>query len=448
MNRLFIWTLLVLSCTSLTADTTGHNYAYGMALHNTQTSSFYKLNLPMDVYRSAVHEDLRDVRVINAAGEEVPVWLRSELRQNQQEDKNIALPVFPLAGNVADNSTTPRINVVTSKDGAIVNISDKNDKTNQTKTYYYIIDASRVDGRLRSLRLKWESIPAGKIVAMSVSSSNDLHNWTALSEASLSYLDFNDQKLYQDKIDLPHFTGRYLRLSPVASLENRLSSVTATVSHKHTTLMATRSLKLKTQLDIGASAFIADADARLPVNKLNIDLGQDNAVVDYILYARAHENATWTRLASHNFYHYTIQGKQTRNQSIDIKPGMWRYFKLEPAQKSGPKQLPVLELSWTPHQLIFMGQGKGPYRLVYGRGDSGVLNDKLSKLIKKIKPDEYEQAVIGVETGAHQTLCGEPCLKVSDSPVDYTRYVLWMVVVLGSLLVLWMVVRLSREMKG
>ena len=447
MNRLFICLLLGLNSTALAAETTEHDYAYGMTLHNKQTSSFYKLNLPMDVYRSVVHEDLRDVRVINAAGEEVPIWLRSELEQKQQEEKTLALPLFPLAGDEGDNTSTPKIHVVTSKDGAIVNIGDKKGKTSQTKAYYYILDASRVDGRLRSLQLNWESIPTGKIVAMTVSYSNDLHNWTALNETSLSYLEFNGQKLYQNKIVLPHFTGRYLRLSPAESLKNKLSAVSATVTNKHTTMTPAQSLKLNTQLDMQASAFSVDAGARLPVNKVNIDLGQDNAVVDYVLYAKGNEHETWTRLGSHNFYHYTIQGKQTRNQSVDIKPAMWRYFKLEPMRKSGPKQLPVLELSWTPHQLIFMGQGEGPYQLVYGRGDSSLLSENLSMLINKIKPEEREQAVVGVSTGTQETLCGEPCLTISASPVDYMRYLLWMVVVLGSLLVLWMVVRLSREMK-
>ncbi|MDH5183188.1 MAG: DUF3999 domain-containing protein [Gammaproteobacteria bacterium] len=448
MSRFLVCVFLALSFTAPHAtETTEHDYAYGMRLDRQQTASFYQLNLPMEVYGSVVFRDLRDVRVLNAAGDELPIWLRSAFSQHRQEEKKLTLPLFPLPRVEGNNRTTPKIHVITSKDGAIVNISDKQDKMSPTKAVYYIIDASKTAGRLRSLQLNWQTIPVGKIVAISLSYSNDLHNWTALDEASLSYLEFNGQKLYQNHISLPNFNGRYLRLNPSEALENRLASVVATVSNQHTSMTPAKNLTLKAELDLQASAYTVDAGARLPVNKLNIDLGQDNAVVDYAVYGRSHKDDAWTDLGTHNFYHYRIQGTQTRNHSVHIKSGMWRYFKLQPQQKGGPKQLPVLELSWIPHQLIFMVQGDGPYQLVYGRGDVGSVEKGLSRLIDKIKPEEQKNAIGLVSTGPQQMLCGDPCLKVPDSPVNYTRYVLWLVVVVGFLLVLWMVVRLSREMK-
>lgn len=446
------WTLglflFVCSLLAMATEASPQDYAYGMTLETREQAAFYQLPLPQEVYKTVVHKDLRDLRVFNADGDEVPMLLRAE--QSHQQQRTLALPIFPLSHGEAKAGSAAKIHVVTGKDGTIVDISDKQAGSKDASALYYIVDASGIETGLHSLKLGWDTLPTGKIVTIQLAYSTDLHNWTALDEVSLSYLEFNGRQLTQDEIVLPQFRGSYLRLIPADTLENRLATVVATVNHQSNSMIPTQSLKLNSILDMQAAAFVVDAGAALPITRLNIDLQQENAVMDYAIYARNSDTEDWRLLGRFNFYHYNIQGQQTRNPAYKIPDGLWRHFKLEPQQKSGPKQLPALELSWTPHQLIFMGQGKGPYTLAYGRGDSTAVVDKsLARLLGKVKPGEHadDKAMVMASAGTQYLLCGESCLQVADTAVDYTRYLLWLVIVFGSVFVALMVYRLNREMQ-
>ncbi|MDH5361306.1 MAG: DUF3999 domain-containing protein [Gammaproteobacteria bacterium] len=450
MQRLI---LAVLLASGLSTPAAGESptqlYGYGISLQQSRTAAFYQLELPQAVYGAVVYEDLRDLRVLNAGGEEVPVWLQDAEVRDRSEARQQPLPLFTLDATRADGEPGARIHVVTGRDGTIVDIGDQQAASDGSGPVYYIIDGSKVEGRLLSLRLAWEQPPIGRILAFTVAYSNDLHNWLPLDEVSLSYLESAGQQLYQEEIPLPAFSGSYLRLTPQESLPQRLSGINATISSSPAQTRATNRLRLNAMpAEDGVEAALHfDAGAALPVAALNIDLQQENAVVDYRIEARRLQTDEWHPLGTKSFYHYSIEDKQTRNRDHPVAQGMWRYFRLQPEQQNGSAPAPILELAWRPHRLIFMAQGEGPYRLVYGRGDSSVQEQTLAPLLNRLSAEEQQQAIATVDTGLPQILCGRPCLELPAETVNYTKYLLWLVIVLGSVLVGWMVVRLSGEMK-
>jgi len=422
-------------------------YAYGMGLETQVDSAIYQLLLPDDVYGGSVHADLSDVRVLNAKGTMLPSLIETTDGDGKQQESIHELPFFYL-NKALDNRRNANIHITTGKDGAIVNIIDKRGEAKSRRQWVYIVDMTAYAGKVASLQLLWKKTPSNRIINIGLASSDDLHHWQKLDGASISYLQHEGRRLQRNVIELAHSRARYLQLSSSDDLQGyELSAIKAKVfsTGKQRSPMRTKTLTAVPGQD--QEALVYDAGALLPVSRLGVDFGAQNGVADLQVYARASTGDDWRRLGESTFYSYHIGGKSSQSEDLSVLARMVRYFRLVPADKhilAG--ELPTLRLAWHPHRLSFLAQGEGPYMLVYGRADSEPLNTAMGKLVQSVDQREQEATISKASPGNQLLLCGKPCLEAKTAAINYTRYILWLVIIAGVVLMLWMVRGLYRDM--
>ena len=88
---------------------------------------FYRLNLPVTIYPTAAHVDLRDVRVRNAAGNLVPhAWLHNEVATPQITSNVVGFyPIAARASSGGNEQSDLSLEFKQNADGSLLNIRTK-----------------------------------------------------------------------------------------------------------------------------------------------------------------------------------------------------------------------------------------------------------------------------------------------------------------------------------
>ncbi|MCI5157343.1 MAG: DUF3999 family protein [Candidatus Electrothrix sp. AUS1_2] len=143
----------------------------------------------------------------------------------------------------------------------------------------------------------------------------------------------------------------------------------------------------------------------------------------------------------------TVDGMNLDNGIITINRTSDRYWRLELEANSGVRQVPILELGWLPDQLVFMAQGEGPYTLAYGHAGLGPAQYQVEQLLQAVDPQSEKKLVASTRAGAQKVLGGEERLAVTQG-LPWRRWLLWIVLLSGVLIVGMMALKLYWEMNG
>jgi hypothetical protein len=285
-------------------------------------------------------------------------------------------------------------------------------------------------------------------------SSNDLNNWqTQVGSATLAELRFGGHTLLRKRIIVPRGIHQktYLRLSwPVGKDGVRLTAVKAGYNreeqvHPRTALtLAGKALPVTEQ---GAARYLYDSKGFFPVDQLRIRLPEQNSLSQVSVFSKADEEASWHRRASLLAYRLTVEEVNMESENLAINRTTDRYWLLELADNSGIHQAPTLELGWLPGQLLFMAQGEKPYTVAYGRAGLGAARSQVDRLLKAVDPQSEKKLVASAQAGPQKILGGEARLETAEE-LPWRRWLLWVVLVSGVLVVGMMALKLYKEMNG
>ncbi len=151
---------------------------------------YHQLVVPLAWQALSQRDDLGDLRILNAQGQNLPyAWLDSPASPEVEQATRLALfrwrePVAPVGAASAPPPAGP----------------------------LWVIDVRAVPGTVRRLHLSWPASTTG-VFKVAVESSHDMRQWTTLVESvELAALSHQGQVLRQDSIDLGATQARYLRL--------------------------------------------------------------------------------------------------------------------------------------------------------------------------------------------------------------------------------------------
>ncbi|CAK8725721.1 DUF3999 domain-containing protein [Candidatus Electrothrix aarhusensis] len=434
------------------------DFAYGMDLTISGTHAIYGLTVPAAIYQGCTTSNLGDLRVFNA-NHAVPHLLRSPVSKEKKRPAQI-LPFFPLLSDTQGSSgSPPNLHIATNSQGTIIdlrqNVSGESSQLNQTITAY-IFDTSGLDLEKPAdwLELAWEGQGEQFSTSVQLDSSNDLNNWqTQVGSATLAELRFGGHTLLRKRIIVPRGIHQktYLRLSwPVGKDGVRLTAVKAGYNreeqvHPRTALtLAGKALPVTEQ---GAARYLYDSKGFFPVDQLRIRLPEQNSLSQVSVFSKADEEASWHRRASLLAYRLTVEEVNMESENLAINRTTDRYWLLELADNSGIHQAPTLELGWLPGQLLFMAQGEKPYTVAYGRAGLGAARSQVDRLLKAVDPQSEKKLVASAQAGPQKILGGEARLETAEE-LPWRRWLLWVVLVSGVLVVGMMALKLYKEMNG
>ncbi|MFH1674912.1 MAG: DUF3999 domain-containing protein [Pseudomonadota bacterium] len=437
--------LLGLWTTAYAGVPTLEDFAYGLVLEMDGDGAIYRITLPQDVYRNVTRADLSDMRVFNRRGEVVPHTVRRPTAPRAEVMDPVSLPFFPLYGAEGSTSNELSLHIVRDKKGTIIDFKSEGSGKEKTTVNAYLVDASSLKQPASKLDLAWTHGGESFVTTVTVEYTDDLTNWHPLvSAATLAELRYDKHNLGQHTIVMPRQEVKYLRISwPAGAQGARLTSVKAIfprMVYEHARQWTKATARYVTG-DLMAYEF--NSNAMLPVDRMNVQLPERNSLVEAVLKSRGNEEMPWRVRCSGVFYNLHVDGVALVSDTISMPLTTDRYWRLEINPNSGG--MPVLELGWVPHDLLFLARGEAPFKLAYGsvRIEPHQRPDSLLRTINKQQEGDFiKEAHVGVRI----ELGGEAMLVPPRPPLPWKQWLLWIVLVTGVLLAGWMAWRLYRQM--
>ena len=179
---------------------------------------FYSLTLPAAIYGRAAFEDLRDLRVRNAANQPVPFAWLDGARTAMPAPVSHEAPLFAVAvaaasgsGSVADTDGSP-IGLKLRTDGSLVLAAASPPISRAGTVASWIIDASKITGAIVQARVTLAPDALG-VFAFTLEASDDLRQWKRVADDDqLVRLQQGIQTIERLAIELDRVHAHFLRL--------------------------------------------------------------------------------------------------------------------------------------------------------------------------------------------------------------------------------------------
>ncbi len=411
-----------------------------------------RIALPLAVYRGAHRADLGDLRLFNAHGEKLPFAFTGKSPLPVAIPEWLALPLFALPAP-AVNAPVERLDLRIRQraDGTLVQLTAGGKAVAaKSRTNTWIADASQLGKDIKALRFAWMAPAAGVVTRVRIDASDDLSSWRQVSPgAPLVELVQADARLRQDRFELAPLKARYLRFT-ILGEPLAITSVEAELAPP----VPERPMQV---LSVAGTAgardgeFLFDANARVPVERVQVRLPQPNTVAPLSVAAREDAKSDWRSVASATAYRLVRDGEEVVSPPFAIPRRTDRYWRVKFDQRGGGagSGTVTLELGWSPQQLVFAARGPGPYVLAFGRAAIEAADYGIANLVPGYKP--------GAEFALPEATLGPVMENAVDVPapgmewlrsLDRKRAILWGLLAGAVLLLAAMAWGLSRQMKA
>jgi Protein of unknown function (DUF3999) len=188
--------------------------------------------------------------------------------------------------------------------------------------------------------------------------------------------------------------------------------------------------------------FQFDLRARLPIDRINLQLPELNSLVEADFLSRANTADPWHKVAEGGFYRLKGTAGELRNGPVAIEINSDRYWLVRirrPINAVGSGAL-RLEARWRSPDLVFLARGIGPFTLAYGSGSVTAAESSLAPLPTSVTP-----AIATLGTPA--ILGGAERARLRSEAIPWKTAILWAALLAGVALLAGMAYRLSKEVK-
>ena len=181
-----------------------------------------------------------------------------------------------------------------------------------------------------------------------------------------------------------------------------------------------------------------------PYRALHMSLTSDRPGVFSRLHIRSRDDAeeAWRQRGEMTLS--TLENSP--NQAFALEQHSYRRDRSWQIEAEPPlDHLPELELEVVQDTLVFLAQGEPPWQLRVGSREAGIRQlapSSLNELSQSIGPIwQWPE----IRVSAPERIGDDSLLEPPTEPIEWSRYLLWLVLVVGSLLVIVMAVRLLRS---
>lgn len=432
---------------------TMQDFAYGIKLGAEKPDQLYQFYLPPEVYANTTSREIGDVRVYNSAGKMLPYSIkRSPLEKKVKTAKLAFFPIYSQKRNL----NKIKLNVKTNKKGAMVAV-DVNDskflELHKTKLIGYIIDVSKFKGKMaRDLELSLRAKDQNWVQVIFLSASDDLQNWTWLSDSRsvISELEYQGNSISKNTIPLERVNSKYLFLKwkGVANdfklTDVKLNYYTGPVAPLNWVTLTPKKIKVR------GSEYFYKTKGYYPVSEVNIVPGEDDGssyLYNAEVYSRAFREQDWHAFKNSLFYRFKSGNEELTNQPLELRYNYDQFWRVKFLNSIYQKEPINLVLGWRPDLFTFLASGNPPYTLVFG--SSGLTSDEFPLSILEQGSKQTVQTIQIAENPELEVLSGEKSLREKLFTADsIQQIILWAVLIIGVLLVIWMVTKLLKQMRS
>lgn len=448
VRALGVSALCLAGLTANAADLEPEDFAFGAKVLTPSAAAAYRTPLPLSLYQKVVRGDLGDLRVFNERGELVPHRIERPASDSTVQAAPVTFPVFALPGDYREalritvESGGTRIEVRTPAADA------PSDGDASSAIDSYLVDGRALHAPVSVLNLSWPDDAEDFAGRLSVEASDDLSTWrTIVRDAPIANLRATNARILERRINLPHTTAQFWRLSwSGKSAPFAITGVTAEPAGDR--VEATRTtLAVEGKREVGQrrGEFTFDLGALVPVDRVNLELPEQNSIVQVELFTRMEPGDDWQFVTRSGFYRLQ-SGPSTAdftNGPVAVAARSERYWLARVDVSSGGlgRKAPTLRVGWLPHELVFLARGAGPFTLAYGNGVVQA-STSLGEIPANV-------SIVNASLAEPQTLGGPERLDPKARPRTWwsRSTILWTVLGIGVALLAFMAYRLANELK-
>ena len=433
------------------------DFAYGLPLNPSGATPFAEVELPLEVYRALTRADLRDLRVFNGAGEEVPHLLRGpEAVVTETPGAARAVPFFPLRAAAegaegADDALAVRVAEAPGDWRVEIRGRAAAESDEAAFASGYLLDLAGLDFPVAQVELDWGG--SGDFFGeVEVATSDHLKDWRPLTRAALARLDYQGRRLEHKRIELPTAPGRYLRLRWRGSAPPvEPARVVALGRPSRAALPEIRRWLPVTATPLPETSGMSwvDLGGRLPVAALRVTFAEANNLARLHLSSGDSAEGPGRHRTEGLVYRLRFAERELVNADLPLSGSRDRYWFVRSDDGLAGTRL---EFGWRPDRLLFLVRGAGPFLLAYGNANLNSPPISGAELLHSAEIAGADApAPERLVPGAVVHLGGEERLLPRPSTPSWRTLSLWGVLGLGVVLVgvlAWRLQRQLREMPG
>lgn len=459
------------------ATLTPDDFAYAIELTSSDVEPVQTVLVPLAVYRTALRPDLGDVRVFNAAGQQLPHAIR-KLAPPPPVDQPIAerersVALFPLLGPAdapAGALDKLALRIERGASGSVINIESTPEAATATRVVAYVLDTQAIDRDMLSLRLRIEeaSENAGQsyLAPVAIDASDDLTRWYAVvPDGTLARLSHNGQLVTRDRIELPDVRAKFLRVRATgrADVPGKLAEAWVELAQTEVPAPQHESLRARGHASSEPGVFDYDLGGAFPVEQLRVLLPSTGTLIQAEVSVAAASGETeapekvsairartskriYDDVFDGPIYRLSEAGKELESPPIELSGRRVRYVSITVGEGAMLEDAPELEIAYAPAQLLFVPRPPAPYSLAYGSHVAAPSKMTADALLAPFSGARARLPAATAQVGATSTLSGEAALRAPPPPPPIKTYVLWGVLIAGTLAVTGLAIRLIRKL--
>ncbi len=261
---------------------------------------------------------------------------------------------------------------------------------------------------------------------------------------------FAGRELGRNEIDLPGRAYKYLKISwPTATAGVRLTGVKVRVTQQAGPVARHWVELTGAAVENERNAFDYRIQGRLPVDRAELRLPEQNSLIDVKLSSRDGETAPWRLRHSGSFYRLQVDGAALASEPARfavVSDTRWRLEAVSDLSGLGAA-VPVLRLGYAQHDLYFLARGEPPFVLAFGAYQAPEQRGEIDALLARLDDRTSETFIAEAGAGDMMTLGGMARLQAPPAPFPWQRIALWAVLVTGVMVLGILAWRLGRQMR-
>lgn len=425
-------------------------YAWGFPVQTQETSSFYAIELPLEVNQSVTDPELRDAGVFNGDGKPVPRLFTPVQEDVEHVERSNPLAMLPLY----ESGRADEGQIVLQREGDSSEFSfDLGDllaPAEGERLVAYIVDTRQVEDSVVALDLIWEQVEPGFMGRVTVEGGSDLQTWSATGAAVVADLRESSASIVQRRVRLRRSDYDYLRIRWEGMPEDwRLSQIMG-VHVAGVAESVRKFVRLQSSaVDPVDGGRVFDLGGAPLVDRIQVVLPNANTVVSARIYYRSSTNDRWLLAGQGSYHHIVRESGSVMSEPLAISRTRTGQFKVVITQGASDVSL-QLEIGWRPDSLLFLAQGQAPFTLVTGNA-----NDTIEQFPQqRIYGDRSLKELAGENGGMQEAslgpryVLGGPERMIVSRPTDWRTILLWLALLAGVAFVGYMASKTIRDLKS
>jgi hypothetical protein len=428
-------------------------FAYSIPLWVPDASPVVSLPLPIPVYRDCVDAGLRDLRVLNGAGEVVPYALWRTPATSPRAADAVRIPLFPLRGDTAQAPPALQLNIVDGRTQIAMQGAIGGDPGIAGPIVAWLMDARAIDAPIQSLTWEWSADAPDFSLNVQLEASDDLGSWrTVEAAAPLARLRYGGEMFERRTATFRPTRAKFWRATSYGAGDlPELTAVSAmpvagdvAVEHE---LAEADGIPQAGRTD----EYLFDLGAQLPVDSVELELPDINTVAEVEYFARRSVTEDWRSVARGAVYRLQGAGDELRSPALPAGGELRRLWRVTVDPRGGGigRGIPRLRAAWIPDQVVFVTRGGGPFQLVYGSYAAPAAEVALGSLLPARDTAPFAAGDLPVaQAGEPEEAGGVERLEPPPRERPWRAWVLWAALLAGVATLAMLAWNLARQMRA